>query len=80
MNICIKHYSAVLCLLPLTGLHSATVSLAFAPKNRCVQTGKIIYEHSLQVKITTYRKILIITQFHCRVFCDDAERGSRPRP
>lgn len=36
------------------GLDSISISLTFAPKNRHVRTEKIIYEHSMQVKITTY--------------------------
>ena len=31
------------------GLYSASISLAFAPKNRYVRTSKIIYEHSARV-------------------------------
>lgn len=31
----------------LTWLHSASILLAFAPKNRHVRTGKISYEHSV---------------------------------
>lgn len=36
-------------------LYSASISLAFAPKNRYVRTEKMIYEHSVRVKITTFR-------------------------
>lgn len=36
-----------------TGLYSATILLAYAPKNRYVRTGKMIYEHNVRVT-TTY--------------------------
>lgn len=36
-----------------TGLYSATILLTYAPKNRYVRTGKMIYEHNVRVT-TTY--------------------------
>lgn len=37
-----------------TGLHSASLLLAFGPNNRYLRTAKMIYEHSMQIKTTTY--------------------------
>lgn len=39
------------------GLYSAAILLAYAPKNRCVRTGKI-YKHNVRVTTitTTYNK------------------------
>ena len=57
----------------VTGLYSASISLTFVPKNRYVQSGKIIYLHTVRLQITTIRLYEMLEGF--KVETADTESG-----